>query len=186
MSEARLFLHRQANWAALIQPLVFGVVAAMIVSIGGLLGFRVNVSGSEPLGIWRVHNLTSGIHRGDYVSFCAPVGWYPFLETGDCPNGAKPFLKQIAGVPGDRVEEDESGVRINGRLLKDSSPLPYSIHDHVALPQWRGHLTLHPDTYWVYGTGWPSRSFDSRYWGPLPGRLIHAIAQPVWVWNDVH
>ncbi len=159
---------------------------AGILLLSWVLGYRINFSGSEPVGLWQVHAPAGPLHTGDYVSFCAPVAWYPFLQPGDCPNGAKPFLKQVAGVPGDRVEVSESGVRINGRTLPDSSPLRHAISVNVSLPQWRGVMVLPRETYWVYGTGWPRRSFDSRYWGPLPRSQVISIARPVLVWASAH
>ncbi|MGA7178230.1 MAG: S26 family signal peptidase [Thiobacillaceae bacterium] len=157
-----------------------------VLLVSWVLGYRINFSASVPVGLWQVHAPSGPLQQGDYVSFCAPVAWYPFLQPGDCPNGAKPFLKQVAGVPGDRVVVTDAGVRINGRTLADSIPLARAISMDVSLPQWREAMVLPRDSYWVYGTGWPRRSFDSRYWGPLPRSRILSIAQPILVWASPH
>lgn len=177
---------RKAHWRALRRPLLAcGSLAGMLL-LAGALGYRINFSASEPLGLWRVHTPTGTIHAGEYVTFCAPVPWYPFLAKGGCPNGAKPFLKEVAGVSGDSVKVTGAGVWIDGRKLPDSAPLPRALNYDVRLPQWRGALVLPKRTYWLYGTGWPRLSFDSRYWGPLPGAQIISVARPVLVWHSRH
>jgi conjugative transfer signal peptidase TraF len=177
---------RPARWRILRTPLLLGGSMAGVLLLAGLLGYRINFSASEPVGLWQVHAPSGLLQVGDYVSFCAPVAWYPFLTKGDCPNGAKPFLKQVAGVPGDIVVVKDAGVWIDGRKLPDSAPLSRAISMDVSLPQWRGVQVLPRDAYWMYGTGWPRRSFDSRYWGPLPRSQIISIAQPVLVWTSAH
>ena len=175
---------RKAHWRALCWPLLIVGSVGVILLCAGTLGYRVNFSASEPLGLWHVQTPSGPIHRGDFVVFCAPVPWTPFLEKGSCPNGAKPFLKAVAGVPGDRVEASSVGVWINGMRLQDSEPLQRSLHQDIKLPQWHGTMVLPRDRYWLYGTGSPRRSFDSRYWGPLPGSEISFVARPVLVWHS--
>jgi conjugative transfer signal peptidase TraF len=174
------------RWRILRMPLMIGGSVTGLLLVSWVLGYRINFSASEPVGLWQVHASEDPLHRGDYVSFCAPVAWYPFLQTGDCPNGAKPFLKQLVGLPGDRVVVSDAGVVINGRALPDSAPLVRAISMDIRLPQWRGVMVLPRDSYWMYGTGWPRRSFDSRYWGALPRSYILSIARPVLVWTSTH
>jgi conjugative transfer signal peptidase TraF len=176
--------HHKARWRVLRGPLFIGGSVGVILLCAGTLGYRVNFSASEPLGLWQVQAPSGPIHRDDFVVFCAPVPWSPFLEKGACPNGAKPFLKAVAGVPGDRVEVTPSGVWIHGNLLQDSAPLPQALHQDIQLPHWDGALVLPRDRYWLYGSGSPQHSFDSRYWGPLPGSQILFIARPVLVWHS--
>lgn len=175
---------RKTHRRVLRWPLLIGGSVGLILLFAGTLGYRVNFSASEPLGLWQVQAPSGPIHRDDFVVFCAPVPWSSFLEKGSCPNGAKPFLKTIAGVPGDRVEVNPSGVRINGNLLRDSAPLQRSLHHDIKLPQWLGTMVLSQGSYWLHGSGSPRLSFDSRYWGPLPGSQISFVARPVLVWHS--
>ncbi len=178
--------HRKPHWRRLRWPLLIGGSVGVILLVAGTLGYRVNFSASEPIGLWQVQAPSGPIHRDDFVVFCAPVPWFPFLEKGSCPNGAKPFLKAVAGVPGDRVEVNHSGVMINGDSLQDSALLPNAPHQDTQSFQWKDSLVVPRDRYWLYGTGWPQHSFDSRYWGPLPGSQILFIARPVLVWHSRH
>ena len=182
----RALPQRKAKWRMLRWPLLVGGSISSLLLLAGTLGYRVNFSASEPIGLWQVRVPSGPIHRNDFTVFCAPVPWAPFLEKGACPNGAKPFLKAVAGVPGDRVEASSAGVWINGMRLHNSEPLQRSLHHDIKLPQWHGTMVLPQDRYWLYGTGWPRRSFDSRYWGPLPGAQILFMARPVLVWHSRH
>ncbi len=153
---------------------VLGLMAAW----GDNAGYRLNLTPSEPVGLWRITR--GGIpRRGEYVGFCAPVARYPFLEAGKCANGLMPFVKEIVGVPGDRIVETGNGVTVDGRGLPESRPHRRA-RDGTRLPQWHGHMTLGPGRYWTYGSGDPEWSFDSRYFGPLPRGRIRFVAHPVW------
>lgn len=160
---------------------LLGIVALVLAE-----GYRINLSPSEPLGLWRVVPVrpsVQSLRRGDDVGFCAPVRPYPFLEPGICRNGLMPFVKQIVGLPGDRIVETDGGVTINGHWLPHSRPRQRSVRGGVRLPQWRGRVTLAPGRYWTYGGNDPALSFDSRYWGPLERARIRFIAHPVFTWE---
>lgn len=149
-------------------------------------GVRINLSPSEPLGLWRVVPVrpsARALRRGDDVGFCPPVRRYPFLEPGTCRSGLMPFVKQIVGLPGDRITETDRGVTVDGRRLPHSRPHRRSIHGGIRLPQWRGRMTLGPGVYWTYGANDPGLSFDSRYWGPLRRARIRFIVQPLLTWE---
>lgn len=174
------------RWRRILVPAAMVLAGAAVLAAAGAAGLRINISPSEPIGLWQVRGVTSQIalRPGDMVTFCAPVHHYAFLEPGNCPNGLAPFLKQIAAGPGDVVREDSRGVTIDGHELPDSRPLARAVGYDIALPQWRGQITLAAGQYWTYGSGWPRLSFDSRYWGPLPRVLIRNVASPVLVWNS--
>ncbi len=167
---------RNRRWRAVRTPAALLTAMAVLAGSGWVAGVRVNLTPSEPVGLWRVRR--GAPRRGDYIGFCAPVRKYPFLEAGSCPNGVMPFLKEIVGVPGDSIVETDQGVVIDGRRLPRSRPLPRA-RDGVALPRWRGRLTLPPGEYWTYGGGDPELSFDSRYFGPLPRARIRFVVRPV-------
>jgi conjugative transfer signal peptidase TraF len=101
-----------------------------------------------------------------------------YLRPGDCPGGAQPVLKRIGAVAGDRVELDGDGVMVSGvRLLArpievlDSAgrPLP-----HAAF----GSRVAAPGEVWLFGPS-PGRSWDSRYFGPVPATSVRGVVRPV-------
>lgn len=174
-----------AQWRRLRVPLA--VLAAMTAGWAGAwtAGYRLNLSPSEPVGLWRVRT-DAAPAVGDYAMFCPPVTWarYPFLFKGGCPGGTMAFLKKLVAGPGAVVRETAAGVWIDGKPLAHSRPLPHSFgSDPVALPHRRGRIKLGADQYWAYGSGAPALSFDSRYWGPLAGRRIIGLARPVFTFS---
>lgn len=180
-------LTRRPCWRRLRGPVV-GLAVLLAGALAGFAdGYRINLSPSEPLGLWRVlpaHHLARSLARGEDVGFCAPVRPYPFLEAGDCPDGLMPFVKQIVGLPGDQIVETDKGVTVNGHGLPHSRPHRRSISAALPLPQWRGRVTLSAGEYWTYGGNDPGLSFDSRYWGPLRRARIRFIARPVLTLGD--
>jgi len=162
--------------------LVLAVPFTFLVLVNSLhqMGIRINISASEPMGIYLMKAFRQNfvIERNSLIAFCPMVSPknFPFVLKGDCPNGAAPFLKHVIGLPGDTVEETDEGVWINGQAVKDSKPKDRSMVYHVELPRWRGQKTLDKDEYWVYGSGDPTDSFDSRYFGPVEAIQIVSIS----------
>lgn len=140
----------------------------------GAAGYRLNLTPSMPLGLWRIV-ATADYPRGGTVAVCPPVD-ASFLPRGSCPLGMQPLLKQIVALPGDEVTVTPSGVSINGgHLLPHSAPLTQTSAGQ-PLPQQRGTRRL--TGYWLYGTDSP-RSFDSRYFGEVPATALGGVVHPV-------
>lgn len=181
-----IIIHRPVRFRGLrIPAFALGFIAVGFM-IAWSAGYRINSTPSEPVGIWHLVPVTSPmqpVRVGEYISFCAPTPDYSFLDPGNCDDGVAPFLKRVVGVPGDLVKETAAGVKIDGHHLPQSKPLLRAVGYPVALPQWRGQIRLKPHQYWVYGSGWPRLSYDSRYYGPVSGSRISAIARPVWIWR---
>jgi conjugative transfer signal peptidase TraF len=149
----------------------------------------INVSGSLPVGLYWAGSLpqpdsnpgesTSGISKSDpsievgmLVSACLPPQAATsalergYLPEGTCPSGAAPVGKVVAALPGDTVDVTDLGSFVNGSLLPNSAPL---LHDSKGreMPRLRGRFILQAGTAWLY-SGHSLRSFDSRYYGPVP------------------
>ena len=163
-------------------PLVVGLMGIACAAVGLRLGVGLNVSRSAPRGIYRT--VADAPARGELVVACLPpaVGAFGrtrgYLRPGDCPGGAQPVLKRIGAVAGDRVELDGDGVTVSGiRLLArpiealDSAgrQLP-----HAAL----GARLVAPGEVWLFGPS-PDRSWDSRYFGPVPATSVRGVVRPV-------
>lgn len=161
---------------ALAAFIVGGGVAAAIVG-----GFRINLTPSEPLGLWRIVPLDRAAAVGDLVFICTPqtaammtARERGYLRSGTCPGGVAPLIKTVVAVAGQHVEIG-AGVTIDGRPVpfsdlverdgKGRSMAPYS---GGVVPA--GSVFLHSSF---------RGSFDSRYFGPLPASGIVGLAQPV-------
>lgn len=148
-------------------------------------GVRVNWTPSLPVGLYAKRDVEQGsqIRRGAVVEACLPSGAATFalkrgyVGPGPCPSGTMPLLKPAAALPGDTVEIAEDGVRVNGALVvgpglqedSDGRPLP---------PLVPGAYAVVPGTVWILSAHDP-RSFDSRYFGPVPLETVRASARPL-------
>ncbi|SCC93536.1 putative Type IV secretory pathway, protease TraF [Thiomonas sp. X19] len=169
---------RRLHWNRLTWPLIAGTVVASVIGSAFAAGWRINVTPSEPVGVYRMTPVTSdtAIHRGDLISFCPPVNLEPFMVPGSCPNGGAPFLKEVVGLPGDVVDVMAAGVTINGRMLPLSEPIAHPrLWPGLTLPMDFGMTKLGPGQYWTYGSGLPKYSFDSRNWGVVERAEVLAV-----------
>ena len=94
------------------------------------------------------------------------------------PRRSAPLVKPIAAVPGDAVVFDQNGVVVNGQPIPNSAPLaddPSGLMLRAVPP---GSYVVMQDSVWVV-SGHDPRSYDSRYWGPLPVNAITGRAVPV-------
>ena len=145
-----------------------------------LAGVRVNASASLPIGLYRT---TSDI-AARLVEFC-PSEPYANLSAnrayrgkGNCPDGAEPLMKPIVAVPGDVVEVSPQGVAVNGRFLQNSAPRAFDTKNGI-LQHWPfGAYRVSPGTAWVISS-FNARSFDSRYFGPIPTGAIRHHLRPL-------
>lgn len=163
--------------------LIYAVIA-MLVAIVLIIGLRVNFTASMPLGIYRIdHVAPSAMQRGMLVAVCAPPGAAEqgrrrgYLGTGPCSDDSEPLLKTVAAVAGDTVAIASDGVSVNGHLLRNSKPLPV---DSSGRPMTRwptGRYRISRGAVWLYAN--EERSWDSRYWGPVPSRNVLASVAPV-------
>jgi conjugative transfer signal peptidase TraF len=165
------------------------MVSAALLILGNLIagaGLRLNASASIPPGIYRFTGISPHeIRRGMLVAVCAPSGAAQlgrrrgYVSSGECAENSEPLLKTVAAVAGDDIAISPSGVSVNGRLLRDSKPLAF---DHAGRPlvSWPpGHFRTSRGAIWLHADH--ERSWDSRYWGPVPARNVLAKAVPVLV-----
>lgn len=159
-------------------PIVIVAAMASAAALASWAGVRINWTPSEPVGVYQVQPASVGIDRGDLIEFCYAGEPNKYIAHGVCPNGSAPFFKETVGVPGDLVVVGDAGVMINGVMLPDSRPLRYSVADpSMALPVLRGRFVLSKDEYWSYGSGMPSRSYDSRYFGAVKLADIRSVSK---------
>ena len=188
-----LLIRRSPQWRRLIPVVITGAIIASAVIAWNNGDWRVNLSPSEPMGLWSVqpYKLGEPLHVGEIVTLCPklPAGFdYSWLGhdqvANACVGGGTPYIKTIVAGPGDVVHEDRHSVTINGAPLPDSRPLPFTTSQpQIILPQWRGAITLKAGQYWAYGAGDPRFSFDSRYWGPFNRAQVQSVAHPIAVFK---
>ncbi|MFA7416821.1 MAG: conjugative transfer signal peptidase TraF [Rhizobium sp.] len=144
-------------------------------------GFRINMTPSEPLGLWRIVTLDRPPVVGDLVFICPPdteamraARLRGYLRSGLCPGGLAPLIKTVIATSGQSVEI-ESHVRVDGVLIA-SSAMARSDGKGRSLSPFAGG-TIPADTVFLYSSF--VGSYDSRYFGPLPVSGILGLAQEV-------
>ena len=95
-----------------------------------------------------------------------------YLWQGPCEGGTTYLGKKVVAIGGDTVEVDDRGVVVNGVRLKCSAPLSRDTRGR-ALPRLRGRWVLRSDQVWLFA-GWNARSFDARYFGPIPTAAVRS------------
>lgn len=154
-----------------------------------IYGFHVPMSGGVRL--WQRHH----VERGEIVVFiCPPIAMTK--EERD-KNIVKEFIKRCVAVGGDTVEVKNKKLYVNGQLQDE--PYTQYVDDMVYPPvsifpdnetyqrAWEagkfepmpsyvirdnfGPVTVPPGMYFMMGDN-RDRSFDSRFWGPLPDRNV--------------
>ncbi|MBV9268036.1 MAG: conjugative transfer signal peptidase TraF [Acidobacteriaceae bacterium] len=152
--------------------------------MAGLLGVRLNLTNSVPIGLYIVTSSPDAA----LVEFCPPEPFgtlsrergYRERSRFGCPDGAKPLMKPIAARAGDVVAMSAAGVAVDGKLIPHTAPL----HDDSAgRPISACPFGLYPvqrGTIWV-ASSFNAHSFDSRYFGPiLESAILHHL-RPLWI-----
>jgi conjugative transfer signal peptidase TraF len=141
------------------------------------------VSESMPRGIYLLVR-PPGQPRPRLALLCLPpeLGLFGrargYLGVGSCPGGVAALLKPIVAIEGDVVAVDSRGVAVNGELLPRSAPLARDREGRPLTVGWTGPVTLAPGTFLPVSTH-TDRSWDGRYWGPLPVSSVRAQAVPL-------
>jgi conjugative transfer signal peptidase TraF len=162
--------------------LVSGASFALALIVAGAAGgLRINMTPSEPLGLWRLVALDRSPAVGDVVFICPPENdamrqarERGYLRSGLCPGGFAPLIKKVVATAGQKVEIG-SAVRLDGVAIANSA---VSKRDGKSRPLAAFHGGIVPAGSVFLHSGFAG-SYDSRYFGPLPGSGILGLAQEV-------
>lgn len=153
-------------------------------------GYRINSTSSLPIGVWKVDTLTKPVQRGQVVNvrpaerpiFQMALSRH-YLAWGLCPGGYASLLKPVAAIPGDQVEVSSEGIAVNGFLLPNSKGAIVDSVGRPLQPFESGTYTVPARTVWLVSRN--ARSFDSRYFGPMPIENILGTAKPIWIGGPI-
>ncbi|TPI13050.1 S26 family signal peptidase [Mesorhizobium sp. B4-1-3] len=150
----------------------------------GLLAFTVfarpspvlvwNASASAPIGLYRV--VAGAPARGDLVLARAPDFTADLAaERGYLPRNV-PLVKRIAALPREHVCAFNEAIIIGGKIVARRLATDTQVR---ALPWWNECRALSQDEFFLLNSE-ASRSFDSRYFGPVPAKHIIGRLVPLW------
>jgi type IV secretion system protein VirB1 len=160
-----------------------------VLASADVAGLRFNLTPSMPRGLWQVVMHKTPLRRGEVVTLCppdtAPIrlgAARGYIPAGRCPGGYEPLVKPIAATAGDRVTVSAAGVTVNGQTVPGTVPLAHDSAGRVLPPFPAGAYPVPQGDVWLL-SGHDPRSFDSRYFGPVPAANVLGLARPVWVAN---
>jgi conjugative transfer signal peptidase TraF len=164
------------------------VGALAIVSGCHAAGLWINTTDSMPLGLWR-QTTSQAAKPGDVVLLCLPetpatkLGQARgYIAPGSCPTGQEVLLKPIVATAGDVVTVSAGAISVNGQALANSGQLPHDSKGRPLPAFPAGTYRVPAGQVWLVSSHNP-RSFDSRYFGPVPATVIRSDVRPVWVFD---
>jgi len=173
---------------------VFMLAAAGICSaaaVATLLGLRLCLTPSLPLGVYET--VDGPVRPGVVVTFCLPqpaatlAAARGYVARGrpladGCADGTEQLGKQVAAVHGDTVTVADTGLAVNGHQLANTARLPRDSYGRPLPLYPAGTYVVHAGELWLVATV-NRRSFDSRYFGPVPERNVTSIIRPLLTWQ---
>jgi len=163
------------------------LIVFILAAILAYQNFIINVSPSEPLGVYRIIR-DKEIQKGDKVALCLNI---PLQEVGlkrgyllparRCQM-TEPLIKTIVAVPGDAVILKNNEIIVNSKVLP--YPTKYVDSHGRKLDVFPRGIYKNIKTYWLVGTNDPD-SWDSRYWGGVEQKQILFLIRPVcYSWHE--
>ncbi|MDX2164738.1 MAG: conjugative transfer signal peptidase TraF [Gammaproteobacteria bacterium] len=146
--------------------------------------FVINITPSEPLGIYKIHQISevNQIHRDDIVAVCLSSRYQDlglrqgYLFSGMRCGKTAPLIKTVVALPGDTVILKSNEVVVNGKVLIYATK--YIDSHGRRLDVFPRGVYKNIKTYWLIGTSDPN-SWDSRYWGGVNRKNIVFTVVPL-------
>ena len=187
LAEVPRFASVSVSIRSLPKLLSFAAVSTILIAGLGLVarqsGLVIALTDSScPVGIYRLVRKSGG--RGLLVESCLPyaIASYGidrgYIGSGDCPGGTEPVVKMVGAVSGDLVELSRTAVSVNGWNLANSASIFRDSRGREVRRVAFNRYQTGANQVWLFGLN-DLRSWDSRYFGPIPDRFIRGALQPV-------
>ena len=137
-----------------------------------------NATPSKPLGFYRLKK-KDVFEQGDLVMFSVPAGIEELVRTRNYIPPKGHLMKNIIGGAGDTYCIHDQKFYVGDKLI---GPIFATDSKNRPLPQHAAGCHKVPPEYMLIGIAEIERSFDSRYFGPVPTNTILGIAEPLWTW----
>lgn len=176
-----------SRFSAFARYAVFlGVSSVVLAFVSRFAGIVFNFTPSAPRGLYKGATIPPTKRLGYYILFCPDQRWPGFSNNpnyrrsylANCPDGEEALLKPVAAWPGDVVTTAPTGVAVNGAILPNSMPDTKDPFGKELHPYAYGNYTVPAGQVWVISS-YSLRSFDSRYFGPIPVAAIRSWVKPL-------
>jgi conjugative transfer signal peptidase TraF len=171
---------------ALVATAIIIAGAALLVATGLFLRLRIILTDSAaPAGIYRLNAVP--VRRGALAAACLPAAIARtglargYLAKGDCPAGAEPVAKVIGALPGDELQIEPGFVAVNGVKFPHSQTALRDSAGRALAHVLSGARRVGAGEVWLFGFN-NRRSWDGRYFGPVPAMNVRGVLRPVVTW----
>lgn len=164
--------------------IVFAVIflSAVVQLFFSYAGMWINLTSSMPPGIYLEKK--GEIHRNDYVISCLPSNAAKlgqerrYVGYGNCHLHTAPVGKKMVARAGDHAQIDKDGIRVNGKLLRNTEP---SLFDAQKRNLKHFELKRKLEDNEVLLAVEKKNSFDARYFGPSSVADIRSTVEPLYL-----
>ena len=166
---------RSAKYLRMI--VVAALLLSLVTSIAASFGYGLTYqpSNSMPKGWYALLPLRQPLHVGEVVLFDPPDVAKKFLQAHHWLPSSTQLMKPVLARHGDMVCIRHGQVYINQRM---EAPVLKEYAVGRLLPTLSFCRVLTQNEYWLMSTH-ITRSFDSRYFGPVSFSLITAKAKKI-------
>ena len=141
--------------------------------------FWLNLTDSEPIGLYRVYPADREIRRGDLIVMAVPQEYRQYVYgRGWLPKGW-PLFKHVGAIAGDIYCVTGSRLTVNGKPV---GPVYAADQEGRPLPRIKGCRQV-PEGHFLPVATRIARSFDGRYMGVVKLSAILGIARPLVTWE---
>ena len=150
------------------------------------VGVRFTLTPSVPRGLYL--QTDDAVEVGRLVTFCPPedVAAYAlergYLHRGSCLGGVEPLGKYVIAAEGDTVVLNDGDIAVNGRAVPNSAVYARDAMGRELLHYAFGEHVVGKDSLFAF-SGHHPRSFDSRYFGPVPESSVQGVLRPLWTFD---
>ncbi len=162
------------------------IAVALLIAVGVAFGVLIsNTDSAAPAGVYRL--VSAKFQRGDLVAVCLPTEIaqeglvHGYLRTGACAGNAEPVGKIVGALAGDVVEIEPGWVAVNGVRFKRSALATRDSAGRSLRHLAWGSYRVAVGQVWLFGFN-DRRSWDSRYFGPVPLANVRGGIEPVITW----
>lgn len=197
---------KKGHFREIAEAIIVALVLAILIRTFFIQAFKIPSGSMEDTLVIGDHIIVSKLSYGLQVPKPAMVRFggatVPFLETrlvtawGTIERGdvvvfrfpgdrSKDYIKRVVGLPGDRVEVRDQKIFVNGERWEESFGVNKGgvygeeVEKNVSF----GPYSVPEGTVFTMGDN-RDRSYDSRYWGPVPIEDIKGRALMIyWSWD---